>query len=120
MPATAVLLWVVNLLLDTTGQIAFKSAAVASATHGEDSSYWGQLTRRPTLWLGLCCYVAEFLVWIAFVSFIPLSVGVLLGSFNIVALMLAGRWLFAEHQSRLHIVGMLLVSAGVAVVGAAS
>jgi drug/metabolite transporter (DMT)-like permease len=120
MPATAILLWIINLLLDTTGQIAFKTAAVNSAERGAGSHYWTHLVARPVLWLGLLCYVAEFLVWIAFVSLIPLSTGVLLGSFNIVVLMLVGRWLFKERQTRLHIVGMLLVSAGVGLVGAVS
>jgi hypothetical protein len=40
--------------------------------------------------------VIEFLVWIAFLSLIPLSEGVLLGSINIVAIMIAGRFLFGE------------------------
>jgi drug/metabolite transporter (DMT)-like permease len=49
---------------------------------------------------------------------IPLSDGVLLGSINIVAIMLAGRWLFGERLTRLRVVGIALVTLGVAVVGA--
>ena len=50
----------------------------------------------------------------------PLSKGVLLGSINIVALMIAGRFLFREKLTPLRVTGMLLVTAGVAVVGAGS
>ncbi len=120
MPLAAVLLWLLSLTLDTTGQITFKYAALGAAQHPQERRYWAHMAMRPTLWLGLACYVAEFLVWIAFVSLVPLSTGVLLGSFNIVVLMLAGRWLFKERTSTLHVAGMLLVSAGVALVGAAS
>ncbi|MOA43056.1 4-amino-4-deoxy-L-arabinose-phosphoundecaprenol flippase subunit ArnE [compost metagenome] len=60
----------------------------------------------------------EFVAWIAFLSLVPLSQGVLLGSINIVALMVAGRLLFRERLTPLRVTGMLLVSAGVAVVGA--
>ena len=43
----------------------------------------------------------------------------LLGSINIVALMIAGRILFREKLTPLRVTGMLLVTAGVAVVGPA-
>jgi drug/metabolite transporter (DMT)-like permease len=69
------------------------------------------------LWLGIGSYVVEFLVWIAFLSLIPLSEGVLLGSINIVAIMLAGRFLFGEKLTQLRVAGILLVTLGVAIVG---
>ncbi len=71
----------------------------------------------PWIWVGIGCYVAEFLVWLAFLSLVPLSDGVLLGSINIVAVMIAGRFLFREKLSPMRVAGILLVSAGVAVVG---
>jgi drug/metabolite transporter (DMT)-like permease len=76
------------------------------------------MAAQPWLWLGVGCYVFEFLVWLAFLSLIPLSDGVLLGSINIVAIMLAGRLLFGEKLTRLRVVGIALVTLGVAVVGA--
>lgn len=50
-------------------------------------------------------------------SLVPLSEGVLLGSINIVAIMVAGRILFGEKLTRLRIAGILLVTLGVAIVG---
>jgi drug/metabolite transporter (DMT)-like permease len=58
-------------------------------------------------------------VWIAFLSLVPLSEGVLLGSINIVAIMIAGRFLFSEKLTRLRVTGILLVTLGVAIVGVA-
>jgi drug/metabolite transporter (DMT)-like permease len=60
----------------------------------------------------------RILAWIAFLSLVPLSDGVLLGSINIVAVMVAGRLLFGERLTGLRVAGILLVSLGVAVVGA--
>ncbi|WP_049623942.1 EamA family transporter [Frateuria defendens] len=117
MPPLALALWLFNVVIDTGGQLAFKAAA-GHPQAGEGLARWRHMARRPWLWIGIGCYVAEFLAWIAFLSLVPLSEGVLLGSINIVALMLAGRLLFGEKLTRLRVIGMLLVSVGVAVVGA--
>jgi len=111
-------LWLVNIILDSGGQLAFKAAASDRAA-GDGLARWKYMAARPWLWLGVCCYVVEFLVWIAFLSLIPLSEGVLLGSINIVAIMVAGRFLFGEKLTRLRVAGILLVTLGVAIVGLA-
>jgi drug/metabolite transporter (DMT)-like permease len=110
-------LWMANIALDTVGQLSFKAAA-GDPDAGEGVARWKHMLSRPWLWLGGICYVAEFLVWIAFLSLVPLSDGVLLGSINIVVVMLAGRWLFGERLTPLRVTGMALVSLGVAIVGA--
>lgn len=112
-------LWVGNVLLDSTGQLAFKAAA-GDPHAGEGLARWRHMAMRPWLWLGLACYVLEFLVWVAFLSLLPLSEGVLLGSINIVAIMLAGRLLFGEKLTALRVLGIGLVSLGVAIVGLAA
>lgn len=117
MQALSVALWMANVVLDTGGQLAFKAAARDPA--GADGlARWRRMASRPWLWLGAACYVFEFLAWIAFLSLIPLSQGVLLGSINIVAVMIAGRILFGERLTGLRVAGIVLVSVGVAVVGA--
>ncbi len=116
MPLLTTVLWIANVLLDTGGQLAFKAAA-GDPRAGEGLARWRYMAARPWLWLGVSCYVLEFLVWIAFLSLVPLSEGVLLGSINIVAIMLAGRFLFGEKLTRLRVAGIVLVSLGVAIVG---
>ena len=110
------LLWVLNVVLDTGGQLAFKAAANAP---GDGLARWLNMARRPWLWLGIGCYVIEFLIWIAFLSLLPLSEAILLGSINIVAVMVAGRILFGERLTRLRVAGIVLVTLGVAIVGVA-
>jgi len=115
-PLLTIALWLANVVLDTGGQLAFKAAA-GDPSAGDGLARWKHMAARPWLWLGVGCYVFEFLVWIAFLSLVPLSEGVLLGSINIVAIMIAGRFLFGEKLTRLRVTGILLVSLGVAVVG---
>jgi drug/metabolite transporter (DMT)-like permease len=118
LPPLAVLLWVLNAVFDTAGQLALKAAAVDPRA-GDGLARWRFMAARPWLWLGVGCFTLEFGLWLAFLSLVPLSDGVLLGSINIVVVMLVGRVLFAEHLSRLRVAGIVLISAGVAVVGLA-
>lgn len=117
MSSTVITLWMLNILLDTIGQLAFKAAAADPNNTGEERGHWAHMVQRPWLWLGIGCYVGEFVVWLAFLSLVPLSEGVLLGSINIVAIMIAGRFLFAEKLTRMRVLGILLVAAGVCLVG---
>ncbi|MBS0214373.1 MAG: EamA family transporter [Proteobacteria bacterium] len=111
MTPLATALWLANAGLDTGGQLCFKAAA----HHGDNG--WRALARQPMLWLGLLCYLGEFLAWIAFLSQVPLSLGVLLGSINIVVVMICGRLFFREKLTPLRVGGILLVCIGVALVG---
>jgi drug/metabolite transporter (DMT)-like permease len=109
-------LWSANVLVDTLGQVLLKAAATPHGNHG-GMHYWRGMVRCAWLWLGLGCYVVEFVLWLAFVSVVPLSKGVLMGSINIVAIMLVGRYMFKERLTALRVIGMLLIALGVAIVG---
>ena len=111
-----VTLWVLNVLVDSGGQLAFKAAACEPGAR-DGMERWRFMLARPWLWVGIACYVAEFVVWLAFLSLVPLSDGVLLGSINIVAIMILGRVLFREKLAPMRVVGIVLVSIGVAIVG---
>jgi multidrug transporter EmrE-like cation transporter len=111
-------LWGLNITVDTVGQLAFKAAA-SSPVVGNGWQHWKQLVRRPWLWVGIGCYVVEFFAIVAFLSLVPLSMGAVLGSINIVVVVLAGRWLFHEHTRPLRVAGIVLIMGGVLVVGGA-
>lgn len=112
-------LWGINILADSAGQLAFKAAAIGQ-TDDDDNGFASVLRvlRRPWVWAGISCYLLEFVVWLAFLSLVPLSEGVLLGSINIVVIMLAGRYFFNEWLTPLRVTGILLISLGVALAGA--
>ncbi|GGA07157.1 EamA family transporter [Dyella caseinilytica] len=109
-------LWLVNVTLDTGGQLAFKAAA-SDPRAGDGMARWRYMASRPWIWLGILAYATHLLSWIAFLSLVDLSEGVLLASINIAVIMIAGRLLFREKLTPLRVGGILLVSAGVAIVG---
>lgn len=110
------LLWLLNLAADTGGQLAFKKAASAEAD-SENLAYWLNMARKPWIWGGIFCYVAEFFAWAGFLSQVELGVGVMLGSFNIVAIVIGGRFLFNERLTPWRIAGVSLITLGVMLVG---
>lgn len=115
MTPLVITLWVLNVLVDSGGQLALKAAA-ADPRAGEGARRWRRMAGRPWLWLGLGCYVLEFVLWLAFLSLVPLSDGVLLASINTVVIMLLGRALFGERLTPMRVLGILLISVGVGIV----
>ena len=115
MSAAALFFWILNAVLDTAGHLALKSAAVTE--HETEWSRWKIMLALPVMWLGLGCFVLEFFAWLALLSLIPLSLAVLIGSINIVVVMLAGKLLFHERLDRMRVAGMWLISMGVAMAG---
>ncbi len=115
MTSTAVILWILNIVLDTTGHLAFK--AVATVEHTTELERWKKMLALPKMWLGIVCFVFEFLAWLALLSLIPLSLALIIGTMNIVAVMLAGKVLFAEQLDGMRIAGMSFIVIGVALAG---
>lgn len=115
MSTLAIVFWLLNAVLDTIGQLAFKAAAVTA--HESEWQRWKIMLRLPVLWLGIFCFVFEFFAWLALLSLVPLSFAMLIGSINVVVLMLAGKILFHERLDRMRIAGMWLIAFGVALAG---
>ncbi|WP_026259275.1 EamA family transporter [Uliginosibacterium gangwonense] len=113
-----VALWGMNLLVDSAGHLAFKAAAIENDT-ATGWAHWRHMLARPWLWVGIVCFIAEFVLWLAFLSVVPLSQGVLLGMLSIVIIMIGGRIWFHEHFTRLRVIGVALIVLGVALVGGA-
>ena len=116
MSPIATLLWTCNLIMDTCGQLSFKAAAQAP-DELDGLKRWRFMLGNSWLWFGLATYVIEFFVYLAFMSNVPLSQGVLMGSVNIVAVMLGGRILFDEKLTFNRILATCLIATGVALVG---
>jgi hypothetical protein len=88
-------LWLVSVSLETGGQLSAQACRQRSAA-GDGAARWRYMASRPWMWLGILTYVVKILFWIAFLSLVDLSEGVLLSSINIVVIMIAGRLLFRE------------------------
>lgn len=115
MSRLAVFLWITNILLDTAGHLAFKSAAVTE--HEAEWQRWKKMLGSPPLWIGMACFGLEFGVWFALLSLVPLSLAMLIGSINIVVVMLAGRLMFRERLDGTRVAGMWLIAIGVGLAG---
>ena len=115
---TALAFWalIINLTFDTIGQLSLKAAAIGSLEHS-GLAHWKDMAKKPWLWVGLAAYTAEFIFWIAVLAILELSVGVMLISFNMVIIMIAGRILFKERITKKRLIGISLISIGVFVVG---
>lgn len=107
--------WILNIILDTAGHLAFKHAAISE--HETEWGRWKKMLTTLPLCIGMSCFVLEFLVWLALLSLVPLSLGMLVGSINIVVVMFAGKVLFHERLDKMRIAGMWLITIGVALAG---
>ncbi|MBF9235267.1 hypothetical protein [Microvirga alba] len=116
MSPLATLLWLGNLVCDTVGQLAFKAASLEA---GESSGVarWRRMLGSWLLWLGIGAFVFEALLWLSFLSLVPLSQGVMVGSVNIIGVLIGGHLLFKEYISRKRAVAVSLIAFGVALVG---
>ncbi len=116
MSPLATIFWLLNLFFDTTGHLSFKAAAtVADEVHGVER--WLTMARDKWIWIGAIAFAIEFVIWIAFLSLVPLSLGVLMGSVDIIAIMIGGRIFFREKLTPKRIAAAILITAGVALVG---
>jgi len=111
-----IIVWILSVIFDTSGQLAFKNAA-GSSVGSSGLRQWLYMLARPWIWIGLSSYLFEFVIWLAFLSLVPLSVGMMLGSINVVVIMIAGRLCFKESLSKWRLIGITLIALGVTVVG---
>ncbi|MEA2625290.1 MAG: hypothetical protein QOD06_1335 [Candidatus Binatota bacterium] len=116
MSSLATVLWISNLVADTMGQLAFKAAAIV-VHDGAGLARWRRMLRCKWMWIGVGAFVAEFVLWLAFLSIVPLSLAVLLGSVDVVAVMIGGRICFAETLTPSRVLAAVLITVGVALVG---
>jgi drug/metabolite transporter (DMT)-like permease len=116
MSLLALLLLVIFLVGTATGQLLFKAASVRAHRQGGEA-VWRALALEPLLWLGVAIYVFEFLVWLAFLSMVPLWQAVMLANFDILLVMVCGRIFFGEQITRPRAIGVSLIAIGVIMVG---
>lgn len=116
MSSLALACWLLNVIADTGGHLSFKAAAnVADDIHGLER--WRTMFKDKWIWIGAVLFACEFVIWIAFLSLVPLSVGVLLASLNTIAIMIGGRLVFQERLTPKRVSAAVLITIGVALVG---
>ena len=116
MSPLATLLWASNLLCDVVGQLSFKAAA-RTPEEAAGIERWRRMLADRWIWIGVGAFVAEFALWLAFLSIVPLSLAVLVGSADIVAVMAGGKIFFGEALTPRRALAATLIAVGVALVG---
>jgi drug/metabolite transporter (DMT)-like permease len=112
----AILLLAILLVSTTAGQLLFKAASLrAQASKGR--ARWRKLAREPRVWIGILIYAFDFVVWLAFLSFVPLWQAVMVANLDIVLVMLCGRFFFGERLTPPRVIGVSLITIGVIAVG---
>jgi drug/metabolite transporter (DMT)-like permease len=112
----ALLLLAVVLIGNTAGQLLFKAASLRAHRPGV-AAHWQALVLDPVLWVALVIYVFEFLMWLAFLSVVPLWQGVMVACIDILMVMLGGRIFFREKITRPRVLAISLIAIGVLLVG---
>jgi drug/metabolite transporter (DMT)-like permease len=116
MSPLATLLLAVCLVGTAAGQLLFKAASVRARDSGK-ASVVAMLARDPLVWAGVVIYLGEFLVWLAFVSLVPLWQAVMVANLDILLVMVFGRMFFAEHLTLSRFVAVAMIGVGAVLVG---
>jgi drug/metabolite transporter (DMT)-like permease len=115
MSLAAAILWLINLLLDTTGHLCLKAASMHA--HGTaDTRYWRRLSRQPALWGGLAAFACEFVAWLAFLTLVPLSTAVMVSCLNMAGVAIGGRLFLQEVITPPRALAVILIVCGVGLV----
>jgi drug/metabolite transporter (DMT)-like permease len=116
MTPLATILWILNLACVTAGHLLLKATATAlPKTRG--LRRWAAMLADTRIWLGVSAFAAEFLLWLAFLSLVPLSLAVLMGSLDTLAVSTGGRIFFHERLTTRRTISTILIASGVALVG---
>ncbi|MCG7506713.1 EamA family transporter [Mesorhizobium retamae] len=118
MSTELVVLFVLSVVCDVFGQIAFKFGADALPEFSSQrwQPFAHALIADRWVGLGLIIYVAEFIIWVRILTLAPLGIAFPLASLNILAITLVGRLWLGEETGPSQWLGALLITAGVILV----
>jgi len=116
MDTSATLLLFAVLISDTTSHLCLKGASKGVAQLS-GVAYWLRLLRYPLLWTGIAMAAIGFLLWVGFLSRVPLGQGVMAGSITIAGVMVGGRIFFGEYLTIARLFAIGLIAIGVVLVG---
>lgn len=98
------------IITEALSQLCFKQAASAPT--------FAQTLQQPVTWLGIALWMIEVIAWANVLEFVPVTIAFPLMALTYVTTLVAGAWVFKEHVNTHHAIGALLITAGVACVGA--
>jgi drug/metabolite transporter (DMT)-like permease len=123
MSALALILVLISVVLDVSGQLLFKIGLNRLEAQGIDAGrhFWLALARSPWLIGGVAAYAVEIPLWAAVLGLLPLSVAFPMASLSYCGVAAAAYFVLGEKVPVRRWLATVLIAAGVAVVaGSAS
>ncbi|HET9189150.1 MAG TPA: EamA family transporter [Rudaea sp.] len=112
-----VLAWMVLLAVETLGQVALKFAGTrVGALEPNRHSIFVALS-TPWLWLGLACYLGQFVIWMRILEKSRLSSAFPTSAIAFVAIMIASWAVFGDPMGWEKILGSAIIVAGILLLG---
>ena len=110
-------LWLgVALAMEVAREIFFKLGALRSENQGR-GGYLMRILAARFVWMGFACWGIEIITWIHVLSHMPLSVAFPVMSLCYCGTIIASKYVLKEHVSQRKLLGIMLITAGVAVIG---
>ena len=116
MTALALMMFFGTVVLDVAGQMSFKLGLNGIAESDTSTVFWRRLAGAPLIWSGVGAYALELGLWVAVLSQARLSVVFPLASLSYCGVLLASRAVLGEPISWQRWSGVLMITAGVALV----
>jgi multidrug transporter EmrE-like cation transporter len=118
----SIALLIVSVGFAIAGQVTLKSAMNQIGRIGTSEvravgATVSKAAREPRLWAGLTLFGISSLFWMVVLSRVPLSVAYPFVGVSYIAIVLLSRLVLHEHVPLLRWVGVLVVAAGIAIIG---
>lgn len=109
--------WAILLAVETLGQVALETAGGQIGPFDLDRASIALALQTPWLWLGLACYLGQFVVWMTILEKSALSAAFPASAIVFVAVMLASRIVFGDPMGWEKILGSVVIVAGILLLG---
>lgn len=109
--------WVILLVIETLGQIALKTAGGRIGPFELDRASILLALQTPWLWLGLACYLGQFVVWMVILEKSALSAAFPTSAIVFVAVMIASRVVFGDPMGWEKVLGSVIIVTGILLLG---
>jgi multidrug transporter EmrE-like cation transporter len=111
------LAWLLLLVIETFGQVSLKLAGMHVGTFELDRPSLLAAASTPWLWLGLVCYLGQFVVWMKILEQSRLSSAFPTSAIVFVSIMVASWAVFGDPMGWEKILGSAIIVAGILLLG---
>lgn len=111
------LAWVVLLAVETLGQVSLKFAGTQVGPLEPNRHSILTALSTPWLWLGLACYLGQFVIWMRILEKSRLSSAFPTSAIAFVAIMIASWAVFGDPMGWEKILGSAIIVAGILLLG---